>query len=294
MASRRRTKPSRPTRARHLEGRLLRQRVKPRPGSAGAGVLPRPVRSLLGGVLGLAAVLAGASLLLLAGWSLLATSPRFAVSEVQVLGTRHLSRLAVLRASGIGSGSNLLALPVARLEARIAKLGWVRSVQVRRRLPRGLVITVQERRPACLALAGRRLYYLDHELRSFAPVGRERIPSLTVISGLSPADLVEPDEEMEELLAGARRLLALAAARKRWGPLAEIHLDRVWGITAVWDGLAAPVRLGFSAFAARLDRLARVTRDLKRRGELSRALLIDLDHPRRVVVRLARGTVQRT
>ncbi len=294
MASLRRTKPSRPSRARHLDGRLLHQRVKPRPGTAGAAQLPPALRGALGGFSRFVILLACTSLLLLAGWSLLATSPRFAVREIQVRGTRHLSRLAVLRASGIGSGSNLLALSPARLEARIARLGWVRSVRVRRHLPRGLVISVRERRPACLALVDKRLYYLDRQLRSFAPVGRERIPSLPVLTGLSPADLVKPDQEMQGLLAGARRLLALAAGRQRWGPLAEIHLDRVWGITVLWDGLAAPVRLGFSAFSARLERLARVTRDLQRRGELSRALLIDLDHPRRVVVRLARGMVQRT
>ena len=291
MPSLRRTKPSR---ARHLEGRLRRQRVKPRSGSPAAPALPPAVRGAAGGLFRFAALVVAASLLLLAGWALVATSPVFAVKEVEVLGTRHLSRLEILRASGIGAGSNLLALPVARLEKRIGELGWVASVRVVRRLPGAVRITVRERRPFCLALVKGRLYYLDHELRSFAPVGRERIPSLPVITGLTPADLVSPDQEMEGLLAGARRLLTLSASPGRWGHLGEIHLDRVWGLTAVWEGLPAPVRLGFSSFAARLQRLARVTRDLAQRGELSRALLIDLDHPRRVVVRLARDTVQRT
>ncbi len=50
----------------------------------------------------------------------------------------------------------------------------------------------------------------------------------------------------------------------------------------------ATVRLGLEGFPSRLERLQRVLADLRERGELGRALLIDLTPERRVVVRLGR------
>ena len=74
--------------------------------------------------------------------------------------------------------------------------------------------------------------------------------------------------------------------RKR---LSEIHLDRVWGVSLVFDGLGATVRLGFDDYGRKLRQMVSVIADLEARGEIHRTTLIDLDYDNRAVVRLARG-----
>jgi len=256
---------------------------RPRPGLKAAGRLA----ARLGG---LAALLALVSAVLLGGWCLLSSSRAFAVSRVEVLGTKLLSRLEVLRVAQVGADSNLLALPVGKIQERLRGLLWVQEASLERRLPGSLRITISERQPLLLALVEGRLFYLNRELKPLAPADGRLERDLPVLSGLSRADLLSPDEEILFLLAAARRLLAVLppAELAPGGRLSQIHLDRVWGLSLVYSDLPPVVRLGFSDFAGGLQRLGRVRADLERRGELKRARLIDLESPRRTVVRLAR------
>lgn len=252
------------------------------PGLRAAGLLIGALGELAGLVLLVSVVLLG-------GWCLISSSRAFAVSRVEVLGTKLLSRLEVLRVAQVGADSNLLALPVGKIQTRLRDILWVREASLERRLPGSLRITIREREPLVLALVEGRLFYLDRELKPLAPAGGRLERDLPVLSGLSRADLVSPDEEMLSLLAAARRLLAELppADVAPGGRLSQINLDRVWGLSLVYNDLAPAVRLGFGDFAAGLERLGRVRADLERRGELKRARLIDLESPRRIVVRLA-------
>ena len=74
--------------------------------------------------------------------------------------------------------------------------------------------------------------------------------------------------------------------REAGGGLSEIHLDEVWGLSLIWGSIAPTIRLGLDDYVNKLLRLDRVLDDLKSRGELSRAQLIDLSDPRRTVVRM--------
>lgn len=279
-----------PEKGRLLGRRLKRQQVKKR---QPAEKQPKPGRQLFlrlaGRLVGLAGIFAGVSLALLAGWSFVSALPAFNLAEARVMGTNHLSRLDVLRAAEVGSHLNLLALNVGQVEQRLRQHPWVTGARVERLWPNKVRIVLSERQPELVALVEGRFYYLDQEFRSFALLGSESPPDLPVLTGLSLADLVGPDDEMLELLGLARRLWQeLPEADKvPGGSLSEIHLDRVSGLSLVWNDLGATVRLGFAEFAQRLDRLARVRADLKERGELDRAVLIDLDAERRVVVRMA-------
>ncbi len=256
--------------------------VKPLPAAA-KGLLRRGL--LTGGVFLLV------SAALLTGWGLLSTSRALAVQKAEVRGTEHLSRLDILSAAGVGSDSNLLALPVGKIAQRVAAIPWVAEVRVSRHLPDTVVIQVREHQPMILALVEDSFYYLDRELRPIAVHGRRPLPDMPVLTGLSRADLAQPDDEMLGLMDKVHQLLeALPAAEQApGGRLAEVHLDRVWGLSLVFNDLNPVVRLGFKGFASRLDRLAQVRADLARRGELERASLIDLESGQRVVVRLGRG-----
>ena len=253
---------------------------RPRPGLARAWRLT--------GRLSLAAVLWAATTAgLLGAYVFLASSPGFRVQSAEVSGTRHLSRLEVLRAAGIGAHSNLLSMNVGKVEKRLDGLDWVRRAEFKRILPHGVLIKVEEHDPYILALVDGRFHYLDADLKPFARMKNEPAPDLPVLTGLSRADLVEPDEEVKRLLLAAGRLLEALSEKTpaEAGFLSEVHLDRVWGLSLVLSNLPATVRLGFEQPKKRLEDLKLVVDDLKRRGELKRATLIDLDAGSNIVVR---------
>lgn len=280
---------------RDLGSRLDRQRVASRPEDhqrrraavlrgLGAGM------GFIGRAGGLAAFMFLSGLLLVGGYAALAHSGVFTVREAEVLGTDNLSRLEILRAAGIGADTSLLSLPVAKVKARILAVPWVETADLERDWPHGVRIAVVERRPALLALVEDELYYLDAEMKPFTPVRADETLDLPVISGLSKADLLSPDDEMLELMRDARDLIAALPAEVTalGGRLSEVHLDRVWGLSLVLSDLVPTVRLGLDDHGQRLEALRPLVEDLARRGELKRALLIDLSAPRRAVVRLGR------
>ncbi len=98
----------------------------------------------------MAAVLVVA-VLVTAGW-LVAFSSVLATREVTVTGNRILSSEDVRAAAQIPLGRPLARQDTDAIEARVAALRPVRSVQVTRSWPRTLVVTVHERAPV-LAVA---------------------------------------------------------------------------------------------------------------------------------------------
>jgi hypothetical protein len=248
-------------------------------------------RGLIKRVLGMAAFMAFSGALLLATYFALVLGPFFKVREVGVEGATYVSRLELLKAADIGSDTSLLSLSVSKATEGVRELPWVISAKVERLPPHSVRITITERRPAWLAVADEGgVFYLDEAMRPFAPARSDHEANLPVVSGLTRADLVKPDEEILELLDTAQHMYASLpmATATALGDLSEIHLDRVWGLSVVFNNLPATVRLGFAGFETRWARLAKVVLDLKARGELMRAILIDLDNDRRAVVRLGR------
>ncbi len=248
------------------------------------------LRRWAGGLGVLLLALAGSGLLLLGGFAVLDASGMFLVRKAEVTGTNHLSRLEVLRTAQVGSRSNILTLPVGKLERRLLGLPWVAEASVFRRLPDTVRIAVREKRPRVLALVEGKLHCLDEHMVPFAVVGAGAAPDLPVITGLTPADLASPDDETADLLTLAASALRLVGSKSPGtrGRLSELHLDRVDGLSLVFDGIAPVVRVGFANLGRSLSRLTPVTADLKRRGELERALIIDLQAPDRAVVRLSK------
>lgn len=279
-----------PKRARDLGRRLEHQRKERRkPAEKRPGRAATWLRRWAAGASVLVAALVLSGALLLGGFSALAGSGMFLVRKAEVTGTSHLSRLEVLSAARVGDSSNLLALPVGKLERRVSALPWVAEASVSRRLPDTVRIKVREKKPRVLALVAGRLHCLDGHMTPFAVVDAGAAPDLPVITGLTPADLASPDDETADLLALAASVLHLVEAGKAAGDgrLSELHLDRVNGLSLVFEGMPPVVRLGFDNLGRALSRLTPVAADLKRRGELDRALIIDLQAPDRAVVRLS-------
>ena len=233
---------ARPTRARSIRRSLggqeiahRRPKVRPsRLARLGAALTSWPVRLL--------AALGATSGLLLSIWSLALISPTFQVRQAVIEGNRHLTRLEVLRAAGVGSADNLLTLRAQRVERRLNAHGWVQRAEVRRDWPGTVRIIIQEREAAAMAHTAQGDFYLDRQLGLIGPLAAEATPDLPWITGLSRAELIRPDQEAAALLEAAARLLGAADGGP--GRVSEVNLNRVWGLSLVFDDTPATLRLG--------------------------------------------------
>jgi cell division protein FtsQ len=144
-----------------------------------------------------------------------------------------------------------------------------------------VVASVIEHRPAALVQLGN-LYVLDDQGELFKRKAPEDGLDLPLVTGLARDDAQKP--EMKVRLWTALQLLdAWRAEGLAVGELSELRLDDDNGATLFardgdGDGVQQ-IRLGRTAFAQKLHRLAQVRAALARRGE--RAAKIDLDNQAR-------------
>lgn len=106
-----------------------------------------------------------------------------ALSEIEVLGTSELEPEAVLAAADLPLGTSTLRLDLGSAEARIAELPRVRTVEASRVDPLTVRITVEERTPALVAVAGADRMLIDAEGVVIASGRVEGLPSLVLPAG---------------------------------------------------------------------------------------------------------------
>jgi cell division protein FtsQ len=209
----------------------------------------------VGGVLLAAGALAGSAF-----WML--TTPRLAVSSIQVEGASRVSAQDIVSAAEIPLGINILRLDPAAVRARLEALPQIRRADVIRELPDRVRIVVDERRPFTLVHAGR-LHWLDEEARLLGEEREAVAPPVPIISGLS-------EEELNSMRSApgprAQAAMALVRALLRSGTdlaseISEIDMSRREGpVLYTLDGIE--VRLGTEQWDERLARLEGVLAQL--------------------------------
>ena len=215
---------------------------------------PRPpVRWLwiVGGV-GAAAVFAVA-VVVTAHWAL--TSPRFAVTAVEVRGASRVPPQRILEVSGIVHGANLWRINPEHVRSRLEDLPEIRRADVVRELPNRVSIVVEERRPFTLVHAGR-LHWLDEEGRVLGEEHHAVAPEVPVISGLTEEELTTmrtaPGPRARQAITLIRALLRTGSALA--AEISEIDMSRAEGpVLYTVDGVE--VRLGTEEWEERLARL---------------------------------------
>jgi cell division protein FtsQ len=127
----------------------------------------------------LAAILA-ALFLATAAW--VSNSPVFDLRSLRVRGNSHLSAVEVRRLSGLDAGTNVFWLSSSSVERRLEADPWIGSVDVSRRLPGTVILTVRERVPVAVVTGTSRpplLVAADGTLLGAAP-DDARLPSISV------------------------------------------------------------------------------------------------------------------
>jgi cell division protein FtsQ len=224
----------------------------------------RSLRALARG-LALGLVLAALGVAALVAWDWVRRTPLLAAHTVAVSGVHRLDEAAVRAAADIEPGTNLFAVDVAAVEARVASLAGVRRAHVVRHVPGRVTLLVEEREPYALVNAGG-LHWVDAEgylVSADARPGATGLPILTGVGALVPG-AAPPSENLRAglaLLHVLQRTSGRLAAR-----VSEVDLARAQGpVLYLVDGIE--VRLGWDAWSDRLARLDGVLGELDARGE---------------------------
>jgi cell division protein FtsQ len=219
----------------------------------------------------------------------LTRSPKFAIREVRVNATQHLTAEAIRARSGITLGTNLFSVSLGDAKARLAADPWVASVKVRRELPAFVTIELVERQAACV-VALNHLYLADARGEVFKRASPDEATEFPVITGVPRDGYIDDRAASQALIREGLAAHALWRSKDR-PPVGEIHVDAASGVTLYLkaDGVALRIGRGDAAMlSSRLERLDSVLRALAEAGSHPRSILVDQKtHPNRVVVSLA-------
>ena len=203
----------------------------------------------------------------------------FRVQRVEVIGTRLMEPYDVVRAAGLVRASSVFDDP-DRWRAGVMTLPLVTGVEVRRRLPSTVEITVTEVEPVAL-VAGPELRAVDASgwLLPLDPAGASL--DLPILGGVeAKGGKLVPAE-------AARALEALVALRRDAPELAErvSQIERGAGmLRVVFRDETAEALLPLDATELQVRQLRLAFADLRLRGELPRVRRIDLRFRDQVVV----------
>jgi cell division protein FtsQ len=149
------------------------------------------------------------ALIVAAAWAYRQTQSdeRFAVRTIEIDGAVHTPRAALDQVTQRYVGLNLFQIDIARVQHDLGGLGWVRRIDIEKKLPDTLRIKISERTPVALARAGERLLYVDEEGVGFAELSpRVGDPDLPLISEAAGTELTRTVALLRELRARDRQL----------------------------------------------------------------------------------------
>lgn len=224
-------------------------------------------------------------------WRWVTRSGKFALHQVRVSPTRHLTADQVRARSGLQLGENLFALDLPAARHALLADPWLRSASLTRELPDRVAIEVEEREPACTIALGP-LYLADARGEVFKHASPDEAAGLPVVTGVARAAYVDDREAAQALVRQALAALAAWRARADRPAIGEVHVDAATGVTLYTAHDLCGMRLGADldgkSLEARLARYDAVAAALRDSGDRPRLFLLDSEaRPDRVTVRIA-------
>jgi cell division protein FtsQ len=220
----------------------------------------------------------GAVTTLTAGvYKALSRSSFFQITAIKIEGCRWVAKEELLELSGVDIHSNLLALDLEAVKARILEHGWIEQVRVDRHWPNELVITIRERSPVALINLADGLHYLDRQGTIFAGVQASADLDFPVITGLAD----RPEAEIKGTVEEALRFIGISSRGNPALPkqnISELHVGANGEFTLFLVDRPFPIHLGRGEMLTKYSRLAKVLTWLYRTGTFSEFAFIQMDY----------------
>jgi cell division septal protein FtsQ len=160
----------------------------------------------------------------------------------------------------------------------------VETVRIHRFVPDRLSISITEREPLAIVNMGF-IYYLDKKGTVFKVLNQGDRLDYPVVTGFSEEEMNTNPAGTREALKSTCELLGILREKGSFilADVSEIHYDKGYGFTLFTASGALPVKVGSGDFAGKVERFARIYKDLMdQRASLQ---YIDLDYLDKIVVK---------
>jgi cell division septal protein FtsQ len=180
-----------------------------------------------------------------AGYRFVTTSPRFAITTIDVRGNQHVSTDSILATVSARVGDNVFSTNLDALADEVRANPWIANASVRRELPHTLVISVTEHAAAAIVQLGG-LYLVGPEGHPFkrAELASDDGAGLPIVTGLDRAAYVA------DPAGTATKVKSALAALVRWRgnperpSIGEVHVGMHGSLTLVTYEHAISIQLG--------------------------------------------------
>jgi cell division septal protein FtsQ len=211
----------------------------------------------------------------------------FALKKIEIQGDpKTISEAEVLKRAGLRVGENLFAIRLEEIHQRLQGHEYFKQISVQRRLPRTLVIQVQEYQTQFLLYTGR-FYYIGRDGEIFRDITESKESrDFPVLTGLSEEDLLQRPLWVKDVLSQAVGLKSKYLASDfadRFG-LSEIHFQKNIGFTLYPEKQKYSIKFGVKDFGEKTRKLTQVLEKLEH-AEVKFSS-IDLNYPGKVLMTL--------
>ncbi|HHW41542.1 MAG TPA: FtsQ-type POTRA domain-containing protein [Syntrophomonadaceae bacterium] len=138
---------------------------------------------------------------------LFSQSPFFALQEIEGKGLQRISLSELTEESGLSKGQNLFRVDTDRVKRRLLKDPLIERAEVKRRLPRTIVIEIKERQPRALFLANDAFLVIDRKGYCLDKISSMRSYNLPIITGIKASTT-----ELGKKVSSSRDMISILAA----------------------------------------------------------------------------------
>lgn len=200
-------------------------------------------RSLPATIAACVVIVAGGALWL--GYRFVTTSPRYAITAIEVRGARHLSASEVRAIVPVAIGDNVFATSTDDVVRALRRHPWIAEATAERVLPGELLVEIREHEPAAVAVIGE-AYLVTAGGRPFkrAEIEAGDGAGLPIVTG------VGRDAYRRDPAGAARTITAALDALARWRAgggrpeIGELHVTAQGTLTLRTYDRAAAIDLG--------------------------------------------------
>lgn len=201
------------------------------------------------------------------GYRFVTTSPRFAITAIEVRGNVHVTSADVRALLPVHVGDNTFGADLGAARRALLANPWIADVEVTRALPHTVLVSVQERQPVAIAsvepdatstTSVGALYLVDASGHPFkrATIEAGEGAELPIITGLDRTAYRTAPELTAKTVRDTLGALAVWRAGDR-PAIGEAHLDPTGALVLHTYAHATAIRLGVITDPAALaDRLA--------------------------------------
>jgi len=227
----------------------------------------------------------------------------FKAKSLKIEGGQRLSQNQIIEAARVKKGMNVLDVNLAVVRKRLLAQPWIADAEIRREIPAGLYIKVQEHSPLAIIDLGRK-FLLNENGRVFKEWTDTDPADLPLVSGLTLSDIRihgktaahpslkditpsqldhpqnDPFEAVMQVLRLGRQTRSVLSNRN----IRQIKVDREIGITLVAFKQMKTIELGYYNYPLKFNMLKNILTYGKQRRSFPEFDRIDLNNVNRIVV----------